>query len=358
MAKEVFIELFRFNHKTDYLPYFKKYTMMYEKNDKLIDLLNNLNKIEKFDFDNTNVCNLKINNLYLTSEELVSSVVKKTSKTLEISPVSTKRALNDLIINQDDFLQKINIFDDYLTKEQKEDYFNKYQLEYYASNTLNFNDSYIGDHALLIADDIINSNPELKNKILDIIADKNNGIWYHTSLKNKIFNYDNTQEEIIQNLFKMLPDFSQTQVKKEIESLEEITNISQNFLNFNIASYDGINGNSLESIIKQSKANFINLVSKNDDLALCSKIANKNFSLKIAGNILLEAKDKNADFIMVNNEEDILVFDKEQKNIEKTTSREINIPVISKNQFIRLLNGEKNPTKLGFDLHKIKISFL
>ena len=78
----------------------------------------------------------------------------------------------------------------------------------------------------------------------------------------------------------------------------------------------------------------------------------------MAGTILLEALDNNADFLIVNTEEDLSLFDAQQKNIEKTMGREINLPVLTRGQFVKLLEGEKNKNALGFNIHKIKIPFL
>ena len=114
----------------------------------------------------------------------------------------------------------------------------------------------------------------------------------------------------------------------------------------------------LEQLIVTSDAKYINLNSKNDDLAFQSQEVNKTFSYKIAGNILLEAKDSNADFIVVQSEDSFKLFDNKQKEIEKVVGREIQLPVITLKQFNNILAGEKNFKALGFDTHKVAVSFL
>lgn len=354
---KVFIELFRFDKNSDYLAYYKKYTIKYDADDKVIDLLNKIKEIENFEFDDSLSCKLKINNYYLNSEELLSDVVARLGNDLTIEPISTFRATKDLVIDKSDFLDKIHLFDNYLSKEEKVDYFEKFQLDYYASNTLNFNKEYIGDHALYIAYDIIRKTPELKDEILDIISDKTNGIWYHTSLKNRLFDFDQSKEEIINSLFEMLPEYNKM-TSASISEQKESINIKQSFKGFNIASFEGVQGTDLEPIISKSNANFINISSKKEDIALHCMDTNKGFSLKVAGNILLEAKDNDADFIIVDDENHFTVFDNMQKQIEKNVGREINLPIIKNSQFITLLEGEKDSKKLGFDKHKVQVNFL
>jgi heterodisulfide reductase subunit B len=74
--------------------------------------------------------------------------------------------------------------------------------------------------------------------------------------------------------------------------------------------------------------------------------------------ILLEAKDKNADFLIVHGLEDLYLFDRKQKDVERLIGRDISIPVLTKSQFIAILEGEKDRKSLGFHNHKIDVTFL
>ncbi|QFR43376.1 DUF5644 domain-containing protein [Sulfurimonas xiamenensis] len=360
MTTEVHVELFRFDAKADYLPYYKKYTLKYKAEDTILDLLNDINSIEKFAYDPVGDFNLKINNLYLNANELISDIVEKTSNEFKIEPVSIYRALNDLIVDKRDYIEKISFFKDYITQSQMDEYAKRYELDYFASNTYDIHRSYIGDHSLLIASDIIEQNPDLKQEILEKISCKETGIWYHTSLKRRVFNYDANKENKIRSLFEMLPKVTDFKMSKNAISDSKIENVKifQSFEGFNIAEFEGIDEKSCASIIKNSKANYVALSHSKEDLAPYSALADKDFSLKIAGEILLEAKDENADFIVVRDENDLMLFDKEQKRIEKIMNREIELPVISQQQFKMLLEGEKNITTLGFDKHRVKVSFL
>ena len=104
-------------------------------------------------------------------------------------------------------------------------------------------------------------------------------------------------------------------VKKDLAKVDDI-NISQYFRGFNIASFEGVDKHNSSKIIEQSEANYVNISLKNEDLAPYSTMVNDSFSLKIAGDILLQAKDNNADFLVVRGSSDVALFDSQQKNIE------------------------------------------
>lgn len=358
MIKEVNVELFRFDAKVDYLPYYKKYVIEYNEKDTVLSLLNKINATDKFGYDATNEFNVKINNLFLSSQEYIENIVELTSNEFKIEPISIFRATTDLIIDKSDYLSKILMFSEFINPMDMDEYALSLELDYYASNTYEINRDYIGDHALLIANDIIEQIPEETEAILDLISREDDGIWYHTSLENRVFNYDSTKEARIKNLISMMPQTRYTSINTDSNIDVSIPTISQYFKGFNIASYEGTSKNSCTNIIKESFASHVELSLKNEDLAPYSTLVSDNFSLKIAGNILIEAKDNNADFLVVRGNGDIALFDGQQKNIEKAIGREIDLPVISQEQFLKVLGGEKDTSKLGFKTHKVKVSFL
>ncbi len=370
MKNEIFIELFRFNAQTDYLPYYQKHTLHYSETDTVNDLLVQMNEIEAFGFDEN--CNLKVNTSYVNAKVLVKDMVAKHGSEIQINPISEFRAMKDLQIDRSDFLQKLSLLDDYLEAEAKISYRKSTELAYYASNTLNYNRDYIGDHVLIIAADLIEKDFTLRNEITGLLLNKKNGIWYHTSLKNRIL--DASVEAKIQKLMYLCRQSSrpQTKIAKRLASLckkAEIVDfeataetaapkVSQLFSDFNIAVYEGVQQSDLKGLICDAQATYIEIPSKNEDLASSSALIDGNFSFKIAGDILIQAKDNNADFILVKNETTKEFFDKNQKKMEKLTGRELGVSVVSQAQFVMLLEGQKDKTKLGFNDHKVDVSFL
>ena len=108
------------------------------------------------------------------------------------------RVKKDLQIDRSDFIDKLSLIDEYIGAEQNIAYRKSTELAYYASNTLNYNRDYIGDHVLIIAADIIEKRFELRNEIIEKLISEENGLWYHTSLENRML--CDEQEKKIQKL--------------------------------------------------------------------------------------------------------------------------------------------------------------
>lgn len=369
MKSELFVELFRFNAQTDYLPYYQKHTLEYSKNDTVNDLLNKMNETEAFGYNEN--CNLKVNDLYINASEKVTDIIARCGNEIQINPISEFRAKKDLQIDRSDFIDKLSLIEDYISAEQNIAYRKSTELAYYASNTLNYNRDYIGDHVLIIAADLIEKCFELKNEILNKLINVDNGLWYHTSLENRMLS--DKEEKKIQKVIYLASEYIKPRSKvakrvasfcdkKSIYDFETSTavsasSVSQSFDGFNIAAYHGVQQSSLKALIEVSDASYVDIVSNKEDLASHSVLTDENFSYKIAGDILMQAKDNNADFVLVKNEATRAFFDKNQGKMERIIGRDLGISVISQGQFVQLLEGEKDSSKLGFDDHKVKVSF-
>lgn len=357
MFNDIEIELFRFDAKVDYLPYYKKYKLEYYENELLLDFFSRLYSVEKFNYIAEKEFSVKINNIYFTLDVKVNQVceILKTNE-LVIEPISTFRAIKDLMIDKKDFLDSIAFALDYISQEELEIFAKNYILDYYASTTYELHKEYIGDSALLLVDFLIKKMPEKKKLLLSIISDKTNGIFYHTSLEFKIYNYDRKKEELIVNLMQEIP----LALKKDfyIEDAPAITDVKQMFTGFNIASFDGLDKNSFHSIIDQTDAKFIALESAKEDLATHAQEVSMDFSLKIAAKILLEAVDKNADFLIVRGKEDLKLFDQLQNKIEKIIGRDIILPIVTRKEFVMIANGNIQLIEKEIKSHKVKVSFI
>jgi heterodisulfide reductase subunit B len=220
------------------------------------------------------------------------------------------------------------------------------------------NKDYIGDHCLLIANEIIENNNKLEKEILEIITNNDTGILYHTSLKTRLYEDKYDVESVYEKLLSKIKTYTKLHKRSQEKSVvNEDIEISQYFKGFNISLYNQ-EGCLFRKIITKSRATYIRLDSKRYDLALNSSLVNKEFSLRIAGEILLEAKDKNSDFLIVKDTKYLEIFDGMQSKIEKVVNREINLPIITQAQFEMLLVGEQNISKLGFSTHKVKLELL
>jgi hypothetical protein len=342
----------------DYLPYYRTYKIEYTKDECIYDILNKINAIEPFSYDIKENCMMNINHSFILADTLINDIVEKLGTELTIEPVSLYRATMDLVINSKDYSDKLALFDEYLTPMQKENFKEKYKLEYYASHSMIVNKDYIGDHCLLVADEIITNNPKLEKEVLEIITNNDTGILYHTTLQKRLFINRYDVEEVYKKLLSKITKYKNLKLdKKEKSDLPENLEISQYFKGFIVGLYNS-EGCIYRKLIKQSRATYVHLDSRRNDLALNSQLINKEFSLKIAGEILLEAKDKSVDFLIVQNKEDLAVFDGMQSQIVRVVNRDINLPIITEEQYVMLLEGEKDIKKLGFDKHKINVSFM
>jgi uncharacterized ubiquitin-like protein YukD len=352
------IKLFKFDYKTDYLPYYKTYKLKIPKNTTVDKLLLQVNEVEKFSYLPDEEFFLKINGIFTSSKADIANFLRDSSQELLIEPISISRAKYDLIIDIEDYKTKLFALSNFISDDKLSQFIaqKKYMLEYYASNSLQINRDYIGDHVLLLAAEIIKEQPQQRNAIFEKISHNEDGLENHTSLQYRVLNYEKAQSNIHQlqrdyfkqvNKVYMYPQYKQYKINFDVK---------QYFDNFNISLYSSLNNAAFEDIIAISRANYVELASKHHELPL--NTTNKKLIHLIAGHILLEATDNNADFLIVNNKEELAIFDKEQKNIDKATGREINLPVLTQEEFLKVMQGEKDKKELGFDTHKINITFL
>ncbi len=324
------IKLFKFDSKTDYLPYYKSYELELNSVNTIVDVLNAVYKIEKFGYIKDEKFFLRVNNTFVSSDVKLSEVITQNNELL-LEPLSINRAVNDLIIDTKDYQKKLNFLDKYFSADEKVLIIEEkiYMLEYYASNTLYFNPDYIGEHVLFLASELIEKDASLKDE-LSALVDVEDGIRIRSSLQHRVLNVN---EEATSKF---------TEVYLDAEPVQYLDN-------FNIALFCGLNNSSFEKSIKKSNASYVELKSKHFDIPMSSA----KLSYLMAGNILLEAKDNNADFLIVNNDAELKLFDAKQRNIESIMGREIELPVLTRDEFTQLVQGNTN-----FSDRKITIPFV
>src|SRR5574344_558484 len=143
------VSLFRFDKNSDYLPYYTKHFIKTKEVKTLLDILRKLNQEDKFGFYDSLNFNLVVNQKYTKASVLVEDLIKNFGNELVIEPISTKRVYKDLMINEDDFIDKLEILGEFIEKKDIENY-ESYKAYYYASPSLKFSQNYIGDAGVLI----------------------------------------------------------------------------------------------------------------------------------------------------------------------------------------------------------------
>lgn len=114
-TRRVTFKVFRFNEETDYLPYYNTYELEITHEEVVLDVLNRI----KWDHDGSlsyrrscrhgicGVCSIKVNGKgILACKARLFDLVDLFGTELVIDPLSTKRAIKDLIIDKKDFWDK------------------------------------------------------------------------------------------------------------------------------------------------------------------------------------------------------------------------------------------------------------
>ena len=336
---ELQIKAFFFNAQTDYLPYYKNFSFTLTGEESLLDVLKMI-KTENSDFSypNRNVV-LRMNNWVLTADEKISTVVEKLGNELRINPALMYRSNNGLILNDDDFMQSFELLEAYADKEDKAYYESLYPL-HYASASFEYNHNYIGDAVLLLASRLIEKNPDKQEAILNAINDEFNGI-ASCEYENNLF-HAQEHAETIASLKKLVLKEASTSVIDKLCDLAvkpkqhslDIDNIHER----NIALYIGSVDNSklaedAKIAIVQSGATFI-------DFPMSTKLAgqsvittNPELAHQKAGKMLLDALDHGTDTLLCAKDEDLKLFRKMLAKCERVVGRDIELNLISLNQF-------------------------
>ncbi len=356
------ISLFRFDYKSDYLPYYTKNFVKIKNEKTLLDILNSINNEDECEYRNSDNFDVVINGTYTNVTISVDDLVKNFGNDIIIEPISIRRAHTDLLINDEDFHQRLSILDEFVDDEDIKKYKN-YKIYFYASNTLNFEYDYIGDSVLLLACDLIEKNKVNEENILEKLLSYDCGAEYHTSLSNRIYNIDSSIEEKINSLrkkLKLTKDVKEQNLnlgkKSNINfgNFNEVKEIKHDFNDFNIAYYKGLNEDSQTiNLLSQLNAKIINTKTLNSDLALDSFHINSDFTIKLASEIMLDAFDNSADLLLVDNEQTFELFDSNRKQIQDSCGREVILPVLHKNELAKLAIGLHDEVKQSLDKHTV-----
>lgn len=363
------ISLFKFDHQSDYLPYYTKHYFTIKEEKNLLDIFNTINEDEPFSFENSEKLVVAINGVYTTADISVDEIKATFGNDIIIDPASIRRAKNDLIINDDDFKEKFNILSSFASLEILEQYIDKdiqaayesYKIYFYASNTLNYEKAYIGDAILLLASDLIEKYPAKEKEILKALKKEQCGIEYHTSLVGRIFNLDDAIEKKIKLLKEklhltqeaqnfrvnktLLIDFGQTDSNQEVK---------HSFKDFNLAYYEGTSPcDTTTTLLNSLEAKVLNLQSMKFDLALDTFHVNPDLTYKLVSTVMLDAFDQNADLLIVDSEELFYLFDYNRKELSRVAGREVNIPIIHKNELVKLVNGSHISVQETLNKHSV-----
>lgn len=125
-TQKVNFKVFRFNAEQDYLPYYDTYTLDVTSEDVVLDILNKI----KWEHDGSfsyrrscrhgicGACAIKVNGrATLACKESMSTMIEYFGDEITLEPLSTKRAIKDMIIDKADFWEKHSAVTPYLNAQ-------------------------------------------------------------------------------------------------------------------------------------------------------------------------------------------------------------------------------------------------
>ncbi len=199
MTYKLRLSVFRFDGKSDYLPFYKKHIIEIDGDKTLDDLLAVIKDEDRlFDYPTDKNAAISISGQNLFTDVKIDAIVENFGDKLTLMPMSEKRALKDLIVNKDDFYEKFDLVDAFVDSSDKKR-FDELIIYHYASDVNRYSDEFQGDALFLFAYEMIEKYPAYKNKILEIL-DTQDGIWLHTNICGKVFPIDYEVENKINKL--------------------------------------------------------------------------------------------------------------------------------------------------------------
>jgi hypothetical protein len=327
------LKVFFFNSKTDYLPYYKHFSFILEK-DKDLNLKDILKLIksenENFAFPNNRELLFRINGLVVNGKEKLSDVTKQLGYELTVDPVLKYRSKNCLVIDNSDFLHQFRRTIGHFSKKDDLMFYLKLYGVHYASETFRYNKEYIGDAILILAHKMLKDGNPHSKEIIDAISGEFNGIDW-CEYQNNLFNGQDYSKEISElkdivysgKRSKSIGSTCSKFIKKR-ERVYEIGSIE----NKNIALYLGGSKNLLD----RAKSKLVNRRAKYISFGMENRLAgqtildkNPKFAYKKAGELMLEAFDSGVDILAIVNRDDYNYFKRVHNMAEKEVGREINL---------------------------------
>ena len=344
------VRIFRFDAKHDVLRYYKPY-FFDEPGFKTLEIL--LKEVKKQDpfFECGKSSHIKINGVVVPIDWDFDDILRRFGDKLTIEPLSTKRAVKDLAIDDGDFWAKFKPFAKFCDTSDKAAYA---QLApyFYADFIKDYESGFVGASAIILAKILCEKYPQKKDEILQLVADKKTGVWIARNLSDFIVHgseiYDTAVEFASSNL---------KQPKSERKALApepntgRILEMKHDFDGFKIAFIGEISPQ-----LKKLEAKFIKPQSANLPCGFDILGLNDELAYKLASKILFEAFDSGADFLLALNKAQFYMFDTLGVKLAKFCGRDLDgFYILRQSELIALANGDI-PQSLSE--HRLKVGLV
>ena len=173
---KIYVRLFRFDARFDYLPTYKPYSFAFANYPTVREILAQISVADPlFACDISQVEGVRLNGVGTQLDTVIST------NEIVIEPLSLVRSVHDLVIDRADFDSKFGLFDG-ITNASDRQYYNQFFIPYYLSYALEQNPAYQGEAAFMLANRLIERAPSETLSILKLIGDPHNGIFNYCSL--------------------------------------------------------------------------------------------------------------------------------------------------------------------------------
>ncbi len=345
MEHTLTLKAFFFNAKTDYLPYYKTFTVTLDEDATAIALLETIKaQNENFAYPEEKLL-FKINGLVVTGQERIGDIVGKLGTELQIDPVLSYRSNHCLVINDDDFMERFALLEPYADEEDKAYYESLYTL-HYASESSKFNHDYIGDAILLLAHRMIeNGNPH-KADILAAVNDPYDGL-NACEYENNLFDaQDHTAdiEALRTHIERPEPNRFLEKMSQKLSREATAAYSTDTVTGKTAAFYAGGAAVPTQTEVFEAIENAGGRVVRFErENKLCGRTIiryQESLALQKAGTTLLQAFDNGAEILIVADENDLDFFNRHYKAIEKRIGREIPFALLSFEAYSKLAQNE------------------
>ena len=330
------VKAYFFNAKTDYLPYYKPYTISIDEEKSFKELLEAIKtKESNFSFDNKKPL-AKIDSITINDKALIKDIIENFGTEFTIYPVSFYRSVNSLIIDDSNFLKSYKLLEKFCDKEDLEFYQSLYDV-HFASSTFDYKKDYLGDAIFILAAHLINKNPKQKDEILEIITQDENGLSV-CEYENLLLN-GKDYSEAINNLKKeALEPYKETifdklqfiGIKEKSFTLDETTNKA---IAFYLGKRDKAKLNEVKEFIKESGNEFISFKSATRLAGQSILEINPMFAIYKASKMLLDAFDNGAEILLFENQKDRDFFRNIIPKCERVSNRDIDLGLFTLEEF-------------------------
>ena len=319
------VEIFRFDAKRDVLAYFKPYFLEISDFANLNELFAHVKSIDPYfsPFEGF----VKVNGVVVNTAQPLANLAQKFRDELCITPLSQKRAVLDLAINDDDFWAKFEPFASFCKRADKELYAS-FKPYFYADFVKDYEPNFIGVAAIMLAHHLYKN--EKNDEILKLVGGKN-GVLIACELDDLLFEGSEKYTEAIEFFKEILGIKTAQKYENELEKIEKLSK----FKEFKIAIKDKLPAN-----LSDLRANFIELNAKTPCGYDLLKV-DEELACKLASEIIFTAFDSGADFLLASNEAEFHIFDTLAKKLERSANRSLqDFYILRAGELMALEKGE------------------